>query len=177
MDLLETPHLRLERICEKHGDFLRSCLTDPELMIPAVGRALSLGQANQSISNMQRHWEQHGFGQYVGFLKKSDEAIGIFGLKYLTIEENQQVIDLGALVVKVNQRKGFALEASKAILRHGFDVLGLKQIHSVPSKKNRPAQEALRSHGFRFVRDVTRITPSGIVCDEETLWVLEPKDL
>jgi RimJ/RimL family protein N-acetyltransferase len=81
------------------------------------------------------HWREHGFGRYV--VRCGEEFVGVVGL-------SRSGFDAGLLPgVEIAWRlrferwdRGYATEAARAVLRHGFERLGLGEIIAVTTPGN-----------------------------------------
>ena len=78
-------------------------------------------------------YKQHGFGLYLVALKETGEPIGICGL---VKRDSLPDADIGYAFLPAYWRKGYALEATTAIKRHAFTVLGHQQLLAIVNPEN-----------------------------------------
>ena len=75
----------------------------------------------------------YGYGMWVITLKESEEVIGRAGLEY---KEGFDGLEIGFMLGKEHQHKGYAYEACKAILEYAKAELEQNEIHAVVHKEN-----------------------------------------
>jgi RimJ/RimL family protein N-acetyltransferase len=63
-------------------------------------------------------------------------------------------VDIGYAFVPAARGQGLASEAAAAVLRHGFEHLGLQRIVAITSPDNAPSVRVLESIGMRYERRV-----------------------
>ena len=79
--------------------------------------------------------------------KPHDRVIGFNGLKYL---DDLQEVDLGFRLRVDYWGQGIATESSRAIVRHGFDRLGLERIIGLAMTENAGSIRVLEKAGMRY---------------------------
>ena len=99
----------------------------------------------KSLPRRVERWRKYGFGQLGVFDKTSDELIGYCGLQYL---DNTEEVEIYYGLHKHFWGKGLAKEASKAMLRFGFEEAKLSRIVGVTHPENTASQKVLKSLGF-----------------------------
>lgn len=104
------------------------------------------------IANEYRYFD---IGLWTVLEKQSRQVIGRFGLFPMEEQGNlafeTEGIELGYLLDKKAQKKGYAQEACRAILFYAFQVLGYQEIYAVIHKKNRPSRRLAERLGFEKV--------------------------
>lgn len=65
------------------------------------------------------NYERHGFGLWVLTLAKTGAFIGDCGLTYQEVEDRDE-LEVGYHVALPHRRRGYALEAGRAVLQFGF---------------------------------------------------------
>ena len=98
------------------------------------------------IENMYRFFE---YGLWLLFEKKSGVLVGRAGI------ENRQIDgvacrELGYLIRKDMQHKGYAYEACVKILEYAVDELGIEEIFAAIDKTNEPSRRLAQKLGFEF---------------------------
>jgi len=92
-------------------------------------------------------YELYGHGRWAVYLKSNDEFIGWCGLKYI---KDLDEIDLGYRFKEVHWRKGYATEAAKATIDHGFCILGLKKIVAKALPENLGSLKVMENCGMKY---------------------------
>jgi RimJ/RimL family protein N-acetyltransferase len=85
-------------------------------------------------------------GRFMVFLKDG-AFIGWCGLRYYAPKNE---VDLGYRLMKKYWGMGFATEASKEILRYGFEILGLQKIIGKSMPENLGSLKVLKKLGMSF---------------------------
>ena len=80
--------------------------------------------------------------------RASGRVIGDAGLQWETMADRRE-LDLGCRIVRRLQGRGYATEASSAILRAAFDA-GFNRVAAQTATNNAAALEVLRRIGFRI---------------------------
>jgi ribosomal-protein-alanine N-acetyltransferase len=85
-------------------------------------------------------------------LKESGAHIGWCGIGGLEYDHCQK--EIYYLIGKQNWRKGYAKEASEALLDYGFNVMGLKEIVGLCKSENIASKKVLEGIGLKFRYEV-----------------------
>jgi RimJ/RimL family protein N-acetyltransferase len=87
-------------------------------------------------------------GNY-GFWVISDRASGVaLGMAGLAKRDNLDLPDLGYALLPEARGQGHAMAASRAVLEHGFDALGLPRVLAITSPANEASNSLLARLGF-----------------------------
>jgi len=108
----------------------------------------SVEHAQKFVINYD-HYKKHGFGRWSTFLKSNNEFIGWCGIKLNEHGDH----DLGFRFFKKHWGKGFATEAAKACLDHGFQKSGLKTIIGRAANENLASIRVLEKLGMKFYKE------------------------
>ena len=86
---------------------------------------------------------------YIIKAKKEKKEIGAVGL--YDINFGKGIAEFGRIFIgeKEFQGKGFAMEASKLVIRHGFEIMNLKEIFLTVFESNPTAINLYESLGFK----------------------------
>jgi len=79
-------------------------------------------------------------------LRSTGELAGAISLK---IDRESDRADLGYWLGEPYWGQGYCTEAARAIVRHGFDVLGLNRIHAAHFARNPASGRVLQKAGMR----------------------------
>jgi len=118
---LDTARLRLVAPAETHVDAMFAMYGDLEntRLIPHA-RVTSRSGAWMKIATQLGHWQLRGFGFWMVVDRASGEVVGNAGLMFPV---DNPALEIGWLIDRRHWRKGYALETTRAILVHAFDVL------------------------------------------------------
>jgi [ribosomal protein S5]-alanine N-acetyltransferase len=113
------------------------------------------------------HWADdfpsEGDRVIAGFIAGNPSALGEFGQRQIIERSTGQVVgaiglfwppadgevEFGYGVVASRRGRGYATEAAREVLRHGFETLGLPQIVSFTAVANEPSRAVMRRLGMR----------------------------
>lgn len=112
-------------------------------------------------------YAQHGFGLWRVSLRASGEALGICGL---VRRAGLDDVDIGFAFLPVHRGQGYALEAARAVIAHGFGTLGLPRIVAITLAHNHRSRRLLEKLGMTQLRTV-RLPADG---PEKLLYAIEP---
>jgi RimJ/RimL family protein N-acetyltransferase len=145
---LETPRLSLREFRADDAADLYRLHGDPRVMRyigdGSVGTRASVATALARAASHYRNYP--GLGIWPAAERASGEFIGWFCLKYVpqTVE-----IELGYRLLPQAWGFGYATEGACALLRYGFEVLGLYRIIGLTHPGNTASQRVLRKAGMR----------------------------
>lgn len=149
--ILETPRLLLrEFTLDDAPAFLRMC-TDPQVIRytgdPAAIETLDDARAC-ILARPIADYAKHGYGRWACVLKSSGDVIGFVGLKYL---DDLGEVDLGYRFFPAHWGQGFATEASRPTIEHGFTRLKLPRILGLVDPENVASARVLQKVGMTYV--------------------------
>lgn len=98
------------------------------------------------IKNMYGFFE---YGLWLVFEKKSGELIGRAGIENREID-GVTCCEIGYLIRRDMQHKGYAYEACQAILEYASDELGIQEMFAVIDKTNEPSRKLAQKLGFEL---------------------------
>lgn len=149
--VFETPRLILRQFTEEDSPLILQLNSDPEIVKYVHEPVLTTeGQAKKIIVDIILPQYKNNLGRWAIYTKTNNEFIGWCGLKYRP-ELNE--IDLGYRLKKDAWRKGFATEAAKHTLDHGFNKLHLKLITGRAHIENIASIKVLEKIGMQFGRE------------------------
>lgn len=94
----------------------------------------------------------YGFGMWTVIEKKTGRIIGRAGLD---VREGYELPELGFVIEKASQRKGYGKEVGKAILNYAKEELFFDSVQALVEKENLASVRLLEYLGFTYERDVT----------------------
>lgn len=104
----------------------------------------------------QAHFAEHGFGLYAIERETDGVVIGTAGLWHVPdyVPGLAGLVEIGWRLVPDAWGQGYATEAARAILDHGFQVLGLDEIIAFTARTNLASQAVMRR--IEMVEDAAR---------------------
>ncbi|MDG1476406.1 MAG: GNAT family N-acetyltransferase [Vicingaceae bacterium] len=146
--LIETERLLLREITiDDKEEMFR--LHSNSIVQKYTGEALveSVEKMEEIIQTRIINYEKYGYGRWATFLKDGMQFIGWSGLAYLPEFDE---IDIGYRFLPKYWGKGYATEASQAILEYGFDKLELRRIIAIAMKENIASTRVMEKIGMKF---------------------------
>lgn len=156
MLILETERLILRPFTLDDADFVLALLNEPSFL-RYIGdkKVRKLEDARQYIlNNPLVSYERNGFGLYLVQLRESQMPIGMCGL--IKREELPEP-DIGFAFLPSFWNKGFAYEATAAVLQDARERLKLPRILAITSVDNDASIKLLQRLGFGF-EQITRLS-------------------
>ena len=151
MNVLETDRLVLRWLDIDDAPFIIELLNDPSFIRFIGDKGVrTLDDARSYILNGPvASYEQFGFGLYATDLKETRVPIGICGiLKRDTLPHP----DIGFAFLPAYWNKGYAYEASAAVLEHARKNLGIDRLLAITTPDNEASTKLLVKLGLRFDR-------------------------
>jgi RimJ/RimL family protein N-acetyltransferase len=126
---IERARFKLRRFTSDDLTDLCEIRADPDVMkYIGSGKAESIEQVQTALNNILAHWEHHDFGRWAVIDKESGKLVGWCGLSYLETTED---VEIGYGIAKSHWGKGIISDAAAAVIKWGFDDLGLDHIVGV----------------------------------------------
>ena len=147
--LIETERLILRNIDLQDTDTFLEYRNDPIVAkYQSWEPTLNRKQVSDFIRGLQTHkiGEPGKWNQIVWILKKNMVHIGDCALK---VQEDNMQAELGFTSSRNYQGKGYAYEATGALINYVFEELNLHRVFSITDCKNTSAIKLLRSLGMR----------------------------
>lgn len=148
---METKRLRLRELCVDDAPFMLALLNDPEFLSNIGDRNVrTLGDARAHIAEKYLdHYARHGFGIYLVVRKRDGASIGMCGLVNRDALDD---VDIGYAMLPAYRRRGYALEAARATLKHAYDALGLDRVVALTWPGNDASAALLEKLGMKYER-------------------------
>ena len=110
-----------------------------------------LEKVQHFIVSQQRHWEEHGFGNWSIHPQGGHQIIGWAGLQFLP-ELNET--EVGYLLDKPFWGKGYATEAARASIQFGFEQCNLDHIIALVHPDNVASRRVIEKCGMTHVETI-----------------------
>jgi ribosomal-protein-alanine N-acetyltransferase len=149
-NVIKTERLQLREFTQEDAPGFYELNLDPEVLRYTGDKPFaSLAEAEDFIRNYE-NYERDGFGRWSVFLKETGEYIGFCGLNYRPAMDE---IDLGFRFRRAYWGKGYATEAARASLLHGFQVYNLGRIVARAMRANTASHRVIQKLGMRFEKE------------------------
>ncbi|MBC7889915.1 MAG: GNAT family N-acetyltransferase [Ferruginibacter sp.] len=149
--IIETPRLVLRRFTEADAPLVYQLNSNPAVVKYIHEPALqNPEQAKEIIRDIILPQYRNNLGRWAIHTKENNEFIGWCGLKYLKASGET---DLGYRLHQFAWGKGFATEAAKHTLDHGFIQLHLKAIMGKAHVDNTGSINVLQKIGMQFIKE------------------------
>jgi RimJ/RimL family protein N-acetyltransferase len=151
----ESERLYFRNILPQDENDLFEMDSDPEVHRFLENKPVkSMEEIRQVIAMLNRQYEQNGIARWAVIDKNTQECLGWAGLKYFGDEGmngHTHFYEHGYRFKQKHWGKGYATEASRAILDYGFKNLGVESIYAITDVNNLDSQKVLKKLGFRYV--------------------------
>ena len=150
VELLETSRLRLRPFARDDVDALHAQWTEPDVLRYLWdGVVIAREQAAAIVEESIASFAARRFGMWVLVTKEDERLVGFSGLR--PIPERTEV-ELYYGLSRAYWRRGFATEAARAVLRYGFQVVGLDPIYVRTDGPNVESVAVMKRLGARYLR-------------------------
>lgn len=147
--ITETPRLILREITMDDADILFQLHSNP-LVQKYTGEPLVSNVSEIKNAIEDRHlidYETYGYGRWGVILKSTNQFTGWSGLAYLTEFDE---VDIGYRFFPEFWGKGIATEAALAVIKFGFEQIGLKKIIAIALPENEGSIRVMQKTGMSF---------------------------
>ena len=105
------------------------------------------GEAERWIGTHQPRFEEGKAATFAVTLRDSDVLVGAIGF---SIKREHSHAEMGYWIGKPYWNKGYATESTQALLRYGFETLGLNRIFAHHMTKNPPSGRVMQKIGMTY---------------------------
>ncbi len=152
MTTLLTSRLRLRTWRAEDRDPFAALNADPEVM-RYFPEPLDRARSDAMVDRLVAHHDEHGWGLWALEVLDTGRFAGFVGLN--PVPESIRAMTTGAPTTEVGWRlarwswgHGYATEAARAAVSHGFDVLGLSEIVSFTAATNLRSRAVMERLGM-----------------------------
>lgn len=145
---IETERLRLRPLKADDLELFVDLDSDPEVMRYLTGGApQSREHYEKRVPELLKYMaENPGLGLWPTYLKETNEFIGWYILRHMP--DNGEV-EVGFRIKKKFWGKGYSTEAGKALIKHGFETVGLEKIAAIVDPENLASQAVIKKIGLK----------------------------
>jgi RimJ/RimL family protein N-acetyltransferase len=121
---------------------------DPRVMAFFPG-TLERASSDALAERIEGHFAEHGFGLWAVEVQDGPAFVGFVGLSVPRFETRfTPCVEVGWRLAAEHWGKGYATEAARACLAHGFGIVGLEQIVSFTVPGNRRSRAVMERLGM-----------------------------
>jgi RimJ/RimL family protein N-acetyltransferase len=146
---LETQRLILRRWREEDLEPFAALNGDPVVMehFPAT---LSRARSDELVATIELLFDEHGYGLWALEVRESGAMIGFTGLVPVPFEAPfTPAVEVGWRLARDAWGHGYATEAARASLDHGFGEAGLEEVVAMTATTNERSMAVMRRLGMR----------------------------
>lgn len=101
------------------------------------------------VARARAHWEQHGYGQWVVEIPGEASFAGVVGLNTISYEAHfTPAVEAAWRFARDYWGRGYATEAARAALDHGFEKLALAEIVATTVPANQRSRRVMERLGM-----------------------------
>lgn len=146
--MIETDRLVLRPAVDADRDAIADLNARPEVGA-WLGGVRTRAESDAFVDRVMAHQTEHGFGFWVVDRKADGRLIGMTGVWWVPPEMNMPgVAEIGRRFLPEAWGQGYATEAARAALAHGFAVLKLPEIIAFTARTNLASQAVMRRIGM-----------------------------
>jgi [ribosomal protein S5]-alanine N-acetyltransferase len=154
MHILETERLILRYLEPGDLDDLAALYADPDIRRYFPEGTLTRAETQEELEwFLNGHPEHPQLGLWAAIHKPTGAFIGRCGLLPWVIDGMNEV-EIAYLIAKSWQRQGLGGEAARALVRYGFETLGLKRLIALIDPAHAASIKTAESTGLRFEKEV-----------------------
>ncbi|MER7845102.1 GNAT family N-acetyltransferase [Kitasatospora sp. NPDC096077] len=147
MNELRTDRLLIRRWRESDLAPWAAMNADPEIR-EHLGGLLTREQTDASVARYEAAIERRGYGWLAVEVRGSGEFIGFVGLDDVDDEAPVGGVEIGWRLARSAWGHGYATEAARAVLAHGFGPLALPEVLALTTAGNLRSQAVMRRLGM-----------------------------
>jgi len=149
--VLETKRMVLRKFTPEDFDAVYEMYSDPETMAHYPKPYDAEMTRNWIAWNIQ-HYEDYGFGIWAVILKETGAYIGDCGITMQNID-GDWVPEIGYHIHKNHWRKGFGLEAAKAVRDWFFETTDFPSVYSYMKYTNVASYSTAMANGMKKIKE------------------------
>ena len=116
-------------------------------MMSHMGRGTrDVAESRTRVAELIAHQRRHGFGKWATVERATGDLIGYCGIE---VYENGPDVELGFSFARSAWGRGYATEAARAWLEHGFTALGFTRVLALVQPANVASIRVLEKIGMK----------------------------
>lgn len=145
---LYTEHLILRPHTVWDADDLQKIINDRDIASTTLNipYPYTLEDAIDFLSKRETSYEETGSPQFA-ITCKDETFIGGIGL---SVHKEHENAELGYWIGKIYWGKGYCTEASQAVVKYGFEVMGLNRIYATHFTRNPASGRVMQKIGMQY---------------------------
>lgn len=171
--MIGTPRLILRRWRDGDRAAFAAMNADPEVM-RFYERSLTRAESDARIDRLERHLDDHGFGEFAVERRADGAFLGMVGLATLDAPVPLAPgVEVAWQLARHAWGQGYATEAARAAMDDGFARLGLDRIVAFTARPNLPSQAVMARLGMIRRPDLDfdhPMVPEGHVLRPHLVW-------
>ena len=146
--MIETERLRLRQWRDDDRPALAALNADPVVRRWFTG-TLTREESNAQFERLRAHVDRHKFGFWALEIRGVEPCIGFVGLQHVTFDAPfAPAVETGWRLAARWWGRGYATEAARACLAHGFGALGLSEIVAFTAPENIASRRVMERIGM-----------------------------
>lgn len=159
--MLTTARLTLRRFVPPDAEAVADLMSDPQVR-RRFFRTRDRAESDAWLGRMQAHWDRHGFGLWAVEVPGEAACIGFVGLSRVGPElPCAPAVEAIWTLAQPFWGRGYAPEAARAAMAHGFDRLALPEIVAFTAALNTPSRSVMEKLGMRRDQAADFIHPAA----------------
>lgn len=151
--MLETPRLLLRRWRDSDREPFYRINSDPRVMEFFLA-CLTREQSDAMMDRIEAHFDEHGFGLFAAQLRSTGDLVGFVGVMVPSFEADfTPCVEIGWRLAVAHWNRGLATEGARAVMRHAFEDLGLRELVSFAVVENARSLRVMEKLGMTRDRE------------------------
>ena len=152
-NIIETDRLNLRRFIPEDDEFIYSLLNSPGWLKNIGTRNIQTAEdaRNYITEKLMPSYGKFGFGFWRVGLKPENLPVGMCGI---IKRDGLDDVDLGFALLPEHERKGYAIEASEAVLNYAKSKFKLNKVAAITIPENTGSINILKKCGMEFEKMV-----------------------
>jgi len=146
--MLQTERLILRDWKDSDREPFARMNADAEVM-RYLGEPLSRPESDSLITRIELHFHDYGFGLYAAELRETGAFAGYVGLAVPRFDAPfMHAVEIGWRVAREYWNRGLATEGARAVGRHAFEQIGIRELVSLTVPQNTPSRRVMEKLGM-----------------------------
>lgn len=139
------------------GDFTAAyAIASDARVMEQLGGAQSEPECTAWLERQLEHWRKHGYGRFR--VDADERAVGFIGLRHFA-DPQLSGVELAWRLAFAEFGNGYATEAARACIEHGFSKLGFEQLVARTSIGNTRSRAVMHRLGMHQAPDLSYEEP------------------